>query len=104
MKRMSLVALTSFIAVLVTMLAIEGYGGDQLQMTAAKAKSAKSTANPCGAKQTRNPCAPKTRARPTLVPRKIPVPPIPARRVIRSIRSWSPALLAPNALLASGRS
>jgi hypothetical protein len=29
MKRMSLVALTSLIAVLVTMLAIEGYGGEQ---------------------------------------------------------------------------
>jgi hypothetical protein len=66
MKHMSLVALTSLIAVLVTVLAIEGYGGERWQLTAATAKSQKSTANPCGAKtnpcatkQTRNPCASK---------------------------------------------
>lgn len=71
MKRRPVVTLTSLIAVLITMLAIEGYGGDQWHMTAAKAKSQKSTANPCGAKanpcaanpcsakQTPNPCAPQ---------------------------------------------
>lgn len=46
MKRRPLVTLTSLIAVLITMLASEGYGGDQWHMTAAQAKSQKSAAKP----------------------------------------------------------